>query len=92
MSIRITHIRLSGSTRTHEHITDLKWVGIESGETGSSTKATLVEWIDDNGKAYVGTGSTQVQVGVVRPNEGAPYLRTYADQTWTNNLLELLKF
>ena len=92
MSIRITHIRLSGTPPTHERITHLKWVNTSDGKTGSSTKAAIVEWVDGGGTAYVGTGSAQVQVGVVRPAGAAPYLRTYADQTWTNNLLELPGF
>lgn len=92
MSIRITHIRLSGTPPTHERITDLKWVDISDGKTDSSTKAAIVEWIDGGGTAYVGTGSTQVQVGVVRPTGTTPHLRTYADQTWTNNLLGLPEF
>lgn len=92
MSIRITHIRLSGTPPTHQRITHLKWVNTSDGETGSNTKAAIVDWIDENGTAYVGTGSAQVRVGVVRPDGATPYLRTYADQTWTNNLLELPTF
>jgi hypothetical protein len=30
-----------------------------------------------------------VDVGVVRPPVGPPYLRTHADGVWTNNLLAL---
>lgn len=92
MSIRITHIRLSGTPPTHERITDLKWVDTSDRKTDSSTKTAIVDWIDGGGTAYVGTGSAQAQVGVVRPGGAALYLRTYADQTWTNNLLELPRF
>ncbi len=45
-----------------------------------------------NGKAYVGTGANQVPVGVVRPQGGSAYLRTYADGQWNNNLLSLDTF
>jgi len=93
MSIRITHIRLSDSSRTHQAITDYKWVNPATGKTDSSSKATLVAWLDGKkGEVYVGTGSQQTPVGVVHPASGLPYLRTYADQTWTNNLLELPTF
>jgi exosome complex RNA-binding protein Rrp42 (RNase PH superfamily) len=44
------------------------------------------------GAAYVGAGTTRVLVGVVRPDTGAPYLRTYADGKWTNNLVNLPTF
>ncbi|MBT2504144.1 DUF3892 domain-containing protein [Curtobacterium sp. ISL-83] len=93
MSIRITHIRLSNGVRDHEHITHVRWTNRENGATDSSTVATVVDWIDDkNGKAYVGTGTNQVPVGVVRPQGGSAYLRSYADGQWNNNLLSLDTF
>lgn len=94
MSVRITHIRLSSSyQKDHEHITDFKWVGYENGQTGQNTKAQLVAWIDtEGGKAYVESANTRVSVGVVRPSNGEPYLRTYANGVWTDNLLSLPKF
>jgi hypothetical protein len=52
-----------------------------------------VDLIDaQNGNAYVGIGADRVDVGVVRPEGEDPYLRTYADGKWTNNLLSLLTF
>ncbi|MFD6141291.1 DUF3892 domain-containing protein [Promicromonospora sp. NPDC060271] len=93
MSIEITHIRLSGSIRQHEYITHLRWKNENDGSTGDSTKATLVDWIDNKkGVAHVGSGSVQVNVGTVHPDGGTPYLRTYADGKWTNNLLSLPEF
>ncbi|MGW6174348.1 DUF3892 domain-containing protein [Arthrobacter sp. NPDC055138] len=41
---------------------------------------------------HVGTGSSKVEVGVVHPENAAPYLRTYADREWNNNLLALPRF
>ncbi|QSR28822.1 hypothetical protein CFH99_24675 [Nocardioides aromaticivorans] len=90
MAIRITAIRLSGGTQ-HEHITHLWWTNPGTGETGDSTRAAIVSWIEnDGGKAYVedNTGH-RVNVLVVTPNYGAKYLRTYADGVATNNLLSL---
>jgi hypothetical protein len=93
MSIRITHIRMSATGSTHEHITDFKWKGYESGEVGQSSKAALVDWIDEkNGKAYVESSSTKVSVGVVKPQGRQPYLRTYANGEWNDNLLSLPRF
>lgn len=92
MSIRITHIRLSDGVRDHEHITDVRWIGRESGKVQDNTVAQIVAWIDDNGKAYVGTGTSEVPVGVMRPQGHTPYLRTYADGQWNNNLLSLPPF
>ena len=93
MSVRITHIRLSSNYyKDHEHITDFKWVGYEDGGIGQSDKAAMVNWIDDGGKAYVESASTKVTVGVVKPSNGEPYLRTYANGIWTDNLLSLPAF
>lgn len=93
MAIEITHVRLSSGTPDHEDITDCKWKSLSDGSVKTSSKATLVEWIDnENGKAYVGSGSQRVNVGTVHPQGGTPYLRTYADGEWTNNLLALPRF
>lgn len=92
MSIEITHIRLSNFVQNHEYITHYKWRG-ENGTTGSTDKAGMVEWIESkNGIAYVGNGAQRARVGVIRPAQGLPYLRTYADGQWTNNLLSLPQF
>ena len=93
MAIEITHVR-SGSTRkTEDEIVRYKWRSIEDGEIRDSDKPTLIDWIENkNGKAYVGNGSSRVSVGVVKPQSGQPYLRTYADGKWTNNLVNLPEF
>lgn len=93
MSIQITHVRYGGTQKTHQSITDYKWVGREDGGTGSSTKPALVTWVDNNNNiAVVGPGAQQVRVGSVHPEHSPAYLRTYADETWTNNLLTLPTF
>lgn len=93
MAVRITHVRFSTMSKTHEAISHYKWVNLQDNSTDSSTKAVVVDWIDNkNGRAIVGSGSNQVEVGVVHPTSGQPYLRTYADGTWNNNLLSLPTF
>ncbi|WP_182378661.1 DUF3892 domain-containing protein [Nocardioides sp. WS12] len=92
MAIEITHVRLSSGGSTHEHITDYKWRSDSDGSVGSSDKPTMVKWVDDGGVAYVGSAANKVNVGVVRPTQGQPYLRTHADGSWTNNLLSLPRF
>lgn len=92
MSVEITHIRLNGEKETHECISEFKWRST-SGNAGHSTKNAMVDWIkNQNGKAYVGSGPQRRPVGVVHPKYGLPYLRTYADGQWTNNLLALPRF
>lgn len=93
MSIRITHVRLSAGGTRHEQITDLKWVLNQDGSTGSSTKPDLVNWIaKKEGRAFVGSATNKVAVGVVNPTGSQPYLRTCAHDEWTDNLLALPRF
>lgn len=89
VSIEITHVRFGGTKKTEDEIVRYKWRGIESGAMGESDKPKLVAWVDDNGRAYVGSGTSRVSVGVMKPQYGQPYLRTYADGKWTNNLVDL---
>jgi hypothetical protein len=89
MSIEITHIRLSGGSG-HEHIVSYRWRNASDGNVGTSDKPTMVAWVDrPENRAYVGIGAGRSEVGVVRPQYGQPYLRTYADGQWNNNLLAL---
>lgn len=93
MAIQITQVRFGSTTRTEDQIVRYKWKSVSDSDTGDSDKPTLVDWIDSKkGTAYVGSGSSRVHVGVVRPQSGQPYLRTYADGKWTNNLINLPTF
>ena len=84
---KVTCITKPNPQSPHEHITHLgnppTWVWtreqvIESIEAKTNTFYVLDP---NNGK--------RSNVGVVRPTHGAPYLRTYADGDWNNNLLSL---
>ncbi|KIF67150.1 hypothetical protein HY68_36225 [Streptomyces sp. AcH 505] len=93
MTIKITAVHLVGGT-DHEHIASLRWTNPADGNTGDSSRAALVTWIEDkNGKAYTedSTGH-RADVLVVTPARGAKYLRTHADGVWTNNLLALPRY
>lgn len=93
MAVRITHKRLSSGSG-HEHITHLAWTNEQSNESSSSTRAVMVQFVDDNaaGAAYTREGERKVLVGSVHPSSGEPYIRTYSDGQWTNNLLALPDF
>ncbi|MDR6170940.1 DUF3892 domain-containing protein [Curtobacterium sp. SORGH_AS_0776] len=93
MTVQITHVRFGGTTKTESSIVKYRWVNPANGKTGDNDKSTMVAFLEQkNATAYVGVGSTRVPVGVVRPESGAPYLRTYADGKWTNNLVNLPTF
>ncbi len=88
--IYISEIHMTGGSH-HQHISDVRWRNPKGGKCGESTRATMVDWIENKaGKAYVRHGDRDVRVGVVKAS--TPYLRTYADKDWTNNLLALPKY
>lgn len=93
MAIEITHVRFGGTRKTEEDIVRYRWKNINTGATGDNDKPTMVVWVGkEENSAYVSSGSNRVDVGVVRPTRGEPYLRTYADGEWTNNLVNLPTF
>jgi hypothetical protein len=93
MSVEITHVRYESSTHDHETIIRYKWRDPGDGQVGDNDKPSMVDFLDNkNGKAHVGSGSSRVEVGTVHPSSGSPFLRTYADGKWTNNLLSLPTF
>lgn len=92
MSIEITHVKYSGTSKTHESIVEYKWKNQQTGNVASSTKPVLVAWVEGNGAAYVGANTQQVEVKAVRPSGAPAYLRTHADGKPTNNLLSLPTF
>ena len=90
--IQITNIRLVGGNQ-HEHISDLKWQNTTTASQGQSTRQQMVDWLSVQGnEAIVRTTTRTVFVGVVRPAQGPPYVRTHADGVWTDNLLALPRF
>jgi hypothetical protein len=86
--VQVTCINKPHPQSPHEHITDIgnpavgwKWTReqvIASLEARTNTFFVIDPF---NGK--------RSDVGVVRPVGGMPYLRTYADGDWNNNLLSL---
>jgi len=90
--IQITAIKQVGGTG-HQHIIDLKWKNTTTASVGQSTRQQMVDWLSIQGNdAIVSDGQRTVYVGVVRPASGAPYVKTYADGVWTDNLLALPRF
>jgi hypothetical protein len=88
--IYITHIRLSPpNSRNHECISDLKWFEPSTRNAGQMTRAQMVGWIEGGGDARV-QGPPDVSVIVVdaRPK----YVRTVANNSYTDNLLNLPPF
>jgi hypothetical protein len=87
--IYVSAVHLVGGSR-HEHIAEVRWVNPQTNQTGQSSREAMVTWINGGGSAYVWDGTRGVQVGVVRAVP--PYIRTYADGVWTDNLLALPRY
>ena len=90
--VYITAIHMAGGSR-HEHVAEHWWLNPSTGKTGQASTAGMVDYIeDDEGEVRVGGPDGPIQVGVVHPSTGKPYLRTYADKTWTDNILSLPEY
>lgn len=91
MSVFITAVHMEPTYGSgHEHIASVRWENPDTNATGQSTREDMVEFINGDGQAWVADGQGSVQVGVVDANP--PYLRTYADGRYTDNLLSLPRF
>jgi hypothetical protein len=88
--VYITEVQMSGGSG-HSHIASVRWRNPQGGKCGSSNVETMVEWLGEAGNtAYVRHGASDVRVGVVKTRP--PYLRSYADGEWSDNLLALPRF
>jgi hypothetical protein len=87
--IQITHVRLTYGQQ-HEYIAAVRWTHPSTREVGEATRAAMVDYINGGSKAYVTDGRNTAYVGVV--DAVPPYIRTYADGKWTDNLLALPRF
>lgn len=83
---QITCVNLSHTGRTHEHITTVGNSGV-----WTRTVAQVVSLIKTNTDSFYVQDAygRSANVGVVEPAGRPPYLRTYADGVWTDNLLSL---
>lgn len=87
----VTAVRFSGG-QTEDCIKSVRWLNGTDGIAGTSTVASMVEWLDKGNTLYVGGPKGGVRVGVVRPTGKPPYLRAYANKQWVDNLRELPQF
>ena len=89
--IEITAIHLVGG-QGHQHIADVRWRNPETGKTGESSRQGVVDWLlqDKANQACVSDGSNWIGVRVV--NADPPYIQTWADGIWTDNLLALPRY
>ncbi|MBV8364273.1 MAG: DUF3892 domain-containing protein [Candidatus Eremiobacteraeota bacterium] len=93
MAIRCVAIRMSANGYRHEHITYIQWLQDGQSLRQSSSRAEMVAFVEDGGKAYVRDqfgNLVYLRVRVSTP--GNKYVQTYADGIWSDNLLALPRF
>ncbi len=86
MSLHVTCVNKPDRYSEHEHITHI------GGSGWRKTREAVVYEINNNINSYYTKDPYTGQVawvGVVNPSYGDPYLRTYADGDWNDNLLSL---
>jgi hypothetical protein len=89
--VYITEVHMSGGGPGHEHIANVRWRNPDTGATGENTRAQMVAWLNEGGEARVRDRyGDDVRVHVV--DASPPYIQTYADGVWTNNLLSLPRY
>lgn len=85
--VQVTCIIKPNPQSPHEHITHL---GNPVGNWMWTRKEVIASIDAKSNTFYVqGPGSGRANIGVMREAGKLPYLRTYADGKWTNNLLSL---
>lgn len=93
MSVRITCIKKSGGYHENPYaaIESLGWIEDGTNSTGNSTRIVMHDWIKDKGGiAYVSDflGNKAYLITAVSAS-GTKYVKTVADETKTDNLLQL---
>ena len=88
--IQITAIHMVGDDR-HEHIGEMKWLDNSNGGGGTSTREAMVKFVRQFPNQAFVQGPTQSAFLRVR-EASPPYVQTYADNTWTDNLLSLPRY
>ncbi len=93
MSVRITCIKKNSGYHQNPYsaIESLGWVNESNNNTGRSDRLTIYNWIkDEGGVAYVTDylGNKAYLITAVSAS-GTKYVKTVADETKTDNLLQL---
>jgi len=89
--IYVTAVHMSSGGTRHEHMESVRWRDSTENKIGESTVQTMVKFIEDSNTVQV-QGPPAVNVGVNKTSAGRKYIQTYADKTWTNNLLALPRY
>ena len=85
--VQITAVQMVGGIQ-HEHIAQLYWIDLQTNERAWATRQQMVNFLSQApGQAIVRDQFGSIEVRIV--NTTPQYVRTYADERWTDNLLSL---
>jgi hypothetical protein len=75
----------------NEAIHTFGWIDHTDGNRGKSSRANMIKFLNEGNNAYVldNNGNRKVYCYVRKSSSGTQFLQTYADSTYTNNLLDL---
>jgi len=85
---QVTCITKPDRFSTHEHITHIGNIA----NNWKITREAAIQQIESNKNSFYTVDSAtgkRAQIGVVRETGKLPFLRTYADGTWNDNLLAM---
>jgi hypothetical protein len=90
--VEITSIHQVGGVQ-HHHIASVRWRNPQNGDTGENSRQEMVTWLNASpqNQAYVTNGATPAYIRV-RNDVNPPYIQTWADGIWQNNLLALPRY
>lgn len=92
MSIRITCIKKSNGYHSNPYtaIESLGWIEDGTNKTGNTSRLEMYDWVKQGGYAYVkDSKGNSAKLIHAETSEGTKYVKTVADGTKTDNLLEL---
>jgi hypothetical protein len=89
MTVYITAIN-PASVQQHEHIAGVRWLDSSISTSNTMTRAQAVDWLQKGSKLVVAGETGPVEVRIV--NADPPYIRTVANNNYTDNLLALPRY
>jgi len=92
MSYRITHVRLSPSGSTVEHITDVKGHNDSDDREFKLSVSDVIKYLKNNYSFYVKVDRDSIAVTHSTSSSGREYITTKPDATKKDNLLSLPRF
>lgn len=90
--VDITAVQMVTGGTGHEHIQAVRWRNPDTAKAGESTRHEMVSWLTTGkaNRAFVVVGKLRVEVFAVKATP--PYIRTWADGIWRDNLLALPRY